>query len=234
MVKLNRIGIIPARSGSKRIPQKNIVDFNGKPMIAWTIEAALATGLFDRILVSTDSSDIAKVARDCGLEVPFLRDDCADDHSPVSLGTLRALQQVEQELGESYQTVCQLIPNCPLRGAQDIATALETFDRSGTEFQISCFRLGWMNPWWAVRLDADGHPSPLFPDKRNRRSQDLDELYCPTGAIWIANAAALTKAGTFYGPGHTFHPIDWKAGIDIDDNQDLEMAHAASELLARP
>ena len=90
------ISIIPARGGSKRIPGKNILDFNGRPMIAWTIDAALKSGIFDKVLVSTDSEEIAAVSRNLGASVPFLRQGSADDNSPSSEATLTSLIQAEK------------------------------------------------------------------------------------------------------------------------------------------
>lgn len=199
-------------------------------MIAWTIDAALNSQLFDRIVVSTDNDAIAAVARDCGLEVPFLRKACADDYAPVSDATLYALEQSERHYQETYQTVCQLMPNCPLRTAGDIVDACRAFDESKANFQISCFQFGWMNPWWAARLDERGRPALLFPEVAGKRSQDLDKLYCPTGAIWLAAVELLRQAGTFYGPEHRFHPMDWKSALDIDDTDDMEMAVAVANL----
>jgi len=233
LVERDRIAIIPARGGSNRIPSKNIVDFRGRPMIAWTIRAALESDLFDRVLVSTDDHKIAEIAVDNGAEAPFLRDRMADDHATVSQATIRALEQVEEQLGERYRAVCQLMANCPMRTAADIVEACTEFERSGAAFQISCFRFGWMNPWWAVRLGEQHVPMPLFPEAAGRRSQDLEPLYAPTGAIWLAKVAVLKQAGTFYGPDHRFHSMDWKSAVDIDDPEDLEMANAIAALTGR-
>ena len=101
MVIGDQIAVIPARGGSKRIPRKNIIGFFGKPLIAWTIDAARESGLFDRVLVSTDDAEIAAIARDWGAEVPFLRDRHADDVAPVARATLRALEQVREKLGKN-------------------------------------------------------------------------------------------------------------------------------------
>ena len=98
---MTRIAIIPARGGSKRIPLKNIIPFQGRPMISWSISAALDTGLFDRVLVSTEDEEIAAIGRSAGAEVPFLRRGHFDDHTPVSLATLTALEQAEDSLGRS-------------------------------------------------------------------------------------------------------------------------------------
>lgn len=224
-----RIAIIPARGGSKRIPQKNIIDFCGKPMIAWTILAAKESGLFDRVLVSTDDPIIAEVAKEWGAEVPFLRTNSADDHTPVSEATMLALKQSMAHWSESYSSVTQLMANCPLRTADDIERAVTRFEMLNRSFQISCFKYGWMNPWWAVKLDSEGHPDRLFPEAATQRSQDLPELFCPTGAIWIAQANSLLTAKTFYGPAHIFEPISWESAIDIDDYDDLRFAQVVSQ-----
>jgi CMP-N-acetylneuraminic acid synthetase len=227
VVTHDMIAVIPARGGSKRIPRKNIVEFAGKPMIAWTIEAARECDLFARVLVSTDDAEIASIARSCSAEVPFMRDEAAGDDAAVTPATLAALRQAEAHWNESYATVVQLMPNCPLRGRDEIVEAVERFRANGAPFLVSCFRYGWMNPWWAHRIDASGRGEPLFKDALKSRSQDLETLYCPTGAVWIADVAALRESKTFYGPGQIFHPIEWAAAIDIDDEDDLAMARAA-------
>jgi N-acylneuraminate cytidylyltransferase len=224
---VTRIAIIPARGGSKRIPRKNIVDFCGKPMLAWTVEAARASEAFARVVVSTEDREIADVARAAGADVPFLRAAHHDDVADVSQATLAALQQATGHFGERYDGVVQLMANCPLRTAADITAALAAFDASGADFQISCTRFGWLNPWWAIERDGAGRGKPLFPAAMERRSQELPPLYCPTGAIWIARGAALQQAGTFYGPGHRFEPLDWISAVDIDEADDMAFARAA-------
>ena len=226
MVNRHRIAIVPARGGSKRIPRKNIVDFGGKPLIAWTIEAALESRLFDRVLVSTEDSEVADISRTFGATVPFLRDKHYDDLSNASDATIAALSQVRNVLLEEYEIVVQLMPNSPLRNASDICAHVRSFETCQRVLQISCVRLGWMNPWWALRLDR-GVGTPLFPDSMNKRSQDLPPLYCPSGAIWVARRNILEEAGTFYGPGHRYEPISWISGVDIDEEEDFAFAQAA-------
>jgi CMP-N-acetylneuraminic acid synthetase len=225
-VKKGNIAIIPARGGSKRIPQKNIYDFCGKPMIAWTIEAAKNSILFDRIIVSTDDEKIAEISKGYGAEVPFLRDKYTDDYSSVSLATVEAVKQAQEYYNEDYECVFQLMPNCPLRKDKDIIEAYRHYLSKKLSFQISCFKYGWMNPWWAVKLNNDLKPDPIFKKSLSSRSQDLEQLYCPTGAIWIAKKNELLRSKTFYGENHSYLPLDWKTGIDIDDMEDLEMAKA--------
>ncbi|WP_417195749.1 cytidylyltransferase domain-containing protein [Bizionia sp.] len=226
MVKQNITAIIPARGGSKRIPQKNIISIGGKPMIAWTIEAALKSKYINKVIVSTDDENIALISKDFGAEVPFLRDSNADDYAPISLATVATLNQMSSLGMDSPDIVVQLMANCPIRGTKEIDEALNHFiNSSKSEFQISAFKFGWMNPWWAHTISKDNIAKPLFDDDlRLKRSQDLEDLYCPTGAIWIAKTKSLLESKTFYGENYQFFSMNWISAIDIDDYEDLEMA----------
>lgn len=223
MVAPGAVAIIPARGGSKRIEKKNVVNFCGKPMIAWTIEAALKANRFARVVVSTDDQETADISRQCGASVPFLRQQYADDSSPVSLATIATLRQLRDQSGEEFETVVQLMANCPLRNERHIEDALDHFNSSSARSQLSCCEFGWMNPWWAATLSSDGRPNHLFPDKIEMRSQDLPQVYSPTGAIWIASVRHLLEHQTFHTPDRVYWPMPWQAAIDIDDNEDLQM-----------
>ncbi len=229
MVK-KRIAIILARGGSKRLPQKNILEFGGKPLIAWSIEAAINSGQFDKVLVSTDDKKIKEISLSYNAEVPFLRLEASDDFSTSSMATYVALTQAEKYWKERYQTVAQLMANCPLRTADDIKRSILAFDNNNIPSQLSCFSFGWMNPWWAFKLDESGSPKPIFSEPNQKRSQDLPKLYCPSGALWIAKRDAFLNHKNFYMPGHRFHKLDWISAIDIDDENDFLMAKACLEL----
>jgi N-acylneuraminate cytidylyltransferase len=217
------LAVIPARGGSKRIPMKNVRPMLGKPLIAYTVEAALESGLFDRVVVSTDSASIAEAAARCGAEVPFVREQgLADDHTPVSLATLDALERIDP--GSSCAAVAQLMANCPLRTAADIRDSHAEFRRSGAESQISVTRFGWLNPWWAMRRDGSGRLEPLFEERGSQRSQDQPALFCPTGAIWWARPPALRREKTFHMAGRTGWEIDWRHAVDIDTLEDWDLA----------
>lgn len=233
-VKKQRIlAVIPARSGSKRLKNKNILPVAGKPMIAYTIEAALKSKIYEDVLVSTDSERIARIARRYGAVVPFLRErKLADDHTPVSLATCHALEQMQKHTGKIYDTVAQLMPNCPCRKAKDIIQAHQQFAATKAKFQISVFPFGFMNPWWAMRIKGKNVPVAVFPQAYKKRSQDLEKLYCPTGALWLANAKALQKEKTFYAKGYRVFIMDWKRALDIDDKEDLAMAQMVMRLYA--
>lgn len=223
---MNNIAIIPARGGSKRIPKKNIIDFSGKPMIAWTIEAAIESKMFSKIVVSTDCEDIAKISKEYGAEVPFLRRSFSDDITPVSVATCDALKQSEEYWNMNFDLVTQLMANCPLRTADDISKAMEIFQIKKRDYQISCFKFEWMNPWWSFKFKEDSEHEFMFPEATFKRSQDLDDLYCATGSIWIAKSEKLKKSETFYGQGYNFESINWVSAVDIDDYDDLSFAKA--------
>jgi N-acylneuraminate cytidylyltransferase len=220
------LAVIPARGGSRRIPRKNIVDFLGRPLIAWTIAAARESGCFGAVLVSTDDAEIAEIARSCGATVPFLRQNNSDDQAPSSLATIEALMQYADWSGRMPEVVAQLLPTCPLRGTDLVRAAHADFTAHDADFLLSCTDFGPLNPWWAATLEPDGRPRPLFPEAMTKRSQDLPPAYMPSGAIWLARVPALLAARSFYGPGHRYWPMGWLAGFDIDTPEDLAIARA--------
>lgn len=220
------IAIIPARGGSKRIPKKNIMDFFGKPMIAYTIEAALNSKKFDRVMVSTDSPEIAEISKNYGAEVPFLRTEKADDKTTVSEAVLFSLEQAEEHYKEKYDYIAQLMANCPIRDKDDIINTYDNFVKNNYDSQLTCFKFGFMNPWWAFKMNKDYSATRLIEQDINIRSQDLEDLYCPTGAMWIAKTDQLRKYRSFYTGSQKYFEINWKSAIDIDNYEDVELAKA--------
>lgn len=118
-----------------------------------------------------------------------------------------------------------------LRTIEDIRFAWESFLKKGSPFQISCFEYGFMNPWWAFKMKKGGRGEFIFEEAVQKRSQDLEKLYCPTGAIWLAHYDNLINANTFYGPEHVFSPMSWMSGLDIDNHDDLEMGKALARFI---
>lgn len=228
-----RLAIIPARGGSKRLPGKNIMDFQGKPMIAWTIEAALETNLFDEVLVSTDDEEIAAISKKYGATVPFLREEHADDYSTVSQATSAALYQMEKYSDREYNTVVQLMANCPLRSSESISEQVHIFETNKIRNSLlTGFKYGMFNPWWAYKKGDSGRYERIFKNLEvNIRSQDLPDLICPSGATWISSKTKLITSNTFYSDGYEFFELDWKEGVDIDEQGDLELAQVAFQLI---
>jgi len=221
------LAVIPARGGSKRIPGKNIRELCGKPLIAYTIESALKCGVFSKVVVSTDSEQIAHIAEQFGADIPFIRDPgLSDDYTPVSMATLDALEQVDRN-NNIFIHVAQLMPNCPLRDSLDVVESHRNYIEMNSFAQISITRYGWVNPWWAMTLGPGHELSPVNEEMLQKRSQDLPELYCPTGAIWWARADILRRNRTFHVQGRTGWEIHWQHALDIDD----EMGWFFAELL---
>jgi CMP-N-acetylneuraminic acid synthetase len=227
------LAVIPARGGSKRLPRKNIRPLGGLPLIAYTITAALESGLFEQVLVSTDSPEIAEVSRCYGALVPFLRQEhLADDFTPVSAVTVDTLSRVDPA-GRIFQSVAQLMPNCPLRTSADVLGSYHQFCRDQAQSQISVVRYGWQNPLWAMQRNAHNELAPLFPEQMTVRSQDQPGLFCPTGAIWWAKAEALRTEKTFHMQNRTGWEICWEHGIDIDTLEDWNLTELLFEMSLR-
>ena len=199
-------------------------------MITWTIEAALKTNVFDKVLVSTDDQQTAQIAKEQGADCPFLRLNKADDTAPISEATLHALEQAEEYYCEQYDVVIQLMANCPLRTSQTISSMVEEFINTDDDFMLSHTRYGWLNPWWASQVNKENKVIPIFKEELKQRSQDLPELICPTGAIWAAKTNALKEQGTFHGKGKTAYIINTIEAMDIDDTEDWALAEALFEV----
>jgi pseudaminic acid cytidylyltransferase len=202
-------------------------------MMAWTIDAALQSGCFETVVVSTDDAEIAEIATRCGASVPFLRSpSLADDVTAVSAVVVDALERLDPG-GTWYSAVAQMMPTCPLRTAGDVRTSRERFEQSDAPLQISVVRFVSTNPWWALKVDEAGQSVPLFPDAVGARSQDLPELFAPTGAIWWAKAPALREQRTFHGVGRTCHCLPWTSGVDVDTEDDWALADLLMRLRRR-
>lgn len=210
-----RLAIIPARGGSKRIPRKNIKDFCGKPMIAWSIEAALKSGCFDKIVVSTDDIEIADIAREYGADVPFLRPkSLADDHT----GTLPVIRQAIkacQERGIPARQVCCIYATAPFIRPEDLSEGLSLLDRSGAAyaFSVTTFAFPILR---AIRLREDGRVGMFWPEYLTTRSQDLEEAYHDAGQFywgqveaWLREIPLFTEASVpVLLPRHRVQDID--------------------------
>jgi N-acylneuraminate cytidylyltransferase len=206
------------------VPGKNIRELCGKSIIAYTIEAAVQSNVFSRVVVSTDSEEIANVSVHVGAEAPFLRDSrLADDYTHVYVVTLDALERLDPN-GGVFHYVAQLLPNCPLRTAADVRDSYRQFVETGADSQISVTRYGWLNPWWAMTRDDRYHLVPIFDDQMGKRGQDLPDVFCPTGAIWWAKADVLRREKTFHIASRTGWEIPWQRAVDIDTEDDWQLA----------
>lgn len=192
------IAIIPARGGSKRIPQKNIKFFCGKPIIAWSIDAAKKSGCFDRIFVSTDDIEVAIVAQQCGAEVPFLRPAAlSDDYTATGPVMEHAIKWFFMRNGFFPEYTCCLYATAPFVHIEDIRRGLNTLKEHECDYSFGI--APYVSPIQrAIRLTVDGRIEMIYPEEFNTRSQDLEETYHDAGQFyWGKTEAWLAGKSTF-------------------------------------
>jgi pseudaminic acid cytidylyltransferase len=192
-----KLAVIPARGGSKRIPRKNIKLFDGKPMIAWSIEVALKSGCFDRVLVSTDDLEIANVAKAHGAEVPFIRPkELSDDHTGITPVIAHAARW-QSESGVSAMQVCCIYATAPFLQAKDLQQGLAELERSGADYAFGVTSYAFPIQR-AIRITADQRIEMFQPVHFNTRSQDLEEAWHDAGQFcWGKTSAWLTQTPVF-------------------------------------
>jgi N-acylneuraminate cytidylyltransferase len=219
------IAIIPARGGSKRIPDKNVRDFCGKPMIAYTIEIAIGAGIFDTIHVSTESSRIAKMVENFGLSVDFLRPArLADDNTPI-MPVLKYVTEYYQAGGKTFDAICLLAACAPLIEVADLIAAEETFRRSeGTRPLLAVTKYP-VPVEWAFERNKDGTLYPNNPGAFAIRSQDLGVKYYDAGvfAFFPVNRV-LNSVGPGSDDGFLGYVLPHQKVLDIDEPEDWLLA----------
>ena len=184
-----KIAVIPARGGSKRIPRKNIRDFAGKPMIAHAISAAKRSGLFERIIVTTDDVDIARLARECGAETPFTRPaELADDYTPIVPVIAHAITAC-QALGWNFDYACCIFPCVPFIQTTDLRQALDLLQISQVAYSFPVTE--FPSPiQMALRRLPDDRMQPFYPEFELARTQDMEPAYHDAGQFYWGKADA--------------------------------------------
>lgn len=222
-MKPNILALIPARGGSKGLPRKNIIPLAGKPLIAWTIEQALECNYIDRLIVSTDDNEIAKISKDYGAEVPFLRpNELAKDDSPTSETIKHAIEWFEKK-NEYFDIFVLLEPTSPLRAKNDINNAIELFCKNldKADSLVSVGKVHLENPYIMKKIEG-GYIRPLIEkDRIFFQRQMLPEIYFPYGVVYISKITALKERGTFYQERTIPYFIERWQNYEIDDNYDL-------------
>jgi CMP-N,N'-diacetyllegionaminic acid synthase len=223
---MRNLAIIPARSGSKGLPDKNIRLLNGKPLIGYAIAAANASGAFETVLVSTDSERYADEARRLGAEVPFLRS--AENSTDTASSWSVAREALERLLsgGRSFDTFMLLQPTSPFREPSDIVGALALLERRGADGVVSVCEADH-SPLWCNTLPEDGSLGN-FRNKKyaGMRRQDLPTYYRVNGAIYLFRTSYFLSGGDPYGDRCYAYAMDKGKSIDIDDALDFKFAEA--------
>ena len=217
---MNCVAIIPARGGSKRIPRKNLKPFDGVPMIVLSIRTALDSGLFERVVVSTDDAEIADVARAHGADVPFLRPaELADDFAGTAPVIVHALQQLPD-----FDYTCCVYATAPLLQVRYLRQGLELLEQHlDKSFAFSVCSFGFPVQR-ALTLDGQGALQALYPEFRNTRSQDLPEAYQDAGQFYWGRSDAWLRGEVIYSP--TSLPVILPRHLvqDIDTLEDWKRA----------
>lgn len=220
----DHLAVIPARGGSKRIPRKNVRPFAGRPMIAYAIEAARTSGVFGRIVVSTDDAEIAATARAAGAEVPFVRPGhLADDMTPTVPVVAHAIQACEPD-GRRYRHVCCIYPGVPLLDPSDLVNALAILEDSGASYVFPV--VAFPSPIQrALRRSADGSTRPFHPEHAATRTQDLEPAYHDAGQFYWGRTQAWRDGLNIHQNASTLILPEWRC-VDIDTPDDWHRAEA--------
>lgn len=213
---MNFLAIIPARGGSKGVPKKNIREFNGKPLIAWTIEAAQESSIISDVILSSDDPEIISTAEHLNCKVPFIRDiGLAQDETSSYDVVLDAIERVP-----NFEWIVLLQPTSPLRTAAHIDDAIKLCLQ---EERMSCASITQVtqNPLWMYELGIKNKLKPVISGVTPKRRQDLPNFYRLNGAIYIANIDWLKSNKTFVNEQTLGYVMDAKSSLDIDTEEDF-------------
>ncbi|HDY7750720.1 TPA: pseudaminic acid cytidylyltransferase [Vibrio vulnificus] len=227
-----KVAIIPARGGSKRIPRKNIKLFHGKPMIAYSIEAAIASGCFDKVIVSTDDVEIAAVAKAHGAEVPFLRPaEISDDYATTMDVIAHAIQWCELN-GWNIDIVCCLYATAPFVTPFFLREGLKILEKEESEFVFSATSYPFPIQR-AIKLADNGEVEMFFPENELVRSQDLEDAYHDAGQFYWGKKSAFLGQKAIFSSQSRVVLLPRSCVQDIDTKEDWEVAEGLYALLSQ-
>lgn len=216
------LAIIPARGGSKGLPGKNIKDLLGKPLIGYTIEAALRSKNIESILVSTDSNEIANVARSLGAKVPFIRPDHLSHDTAQAIDVYLHAINYQMNQGNRVDNVIVLQPTSPLRSTEDIDSAIEMFYTKKADSVISYCKEH--HPiYWHKRIDESGKFIDIFKENTLVNRQELGTSYFPNGSIYVFKRELL-ESRRYYSENSFAYIMPRNRSVDIDTLDDFELA----------
>ncbi len=218
--------IIPARGGSKRVPRKNAADFLGRPILAWTVNAALESGLFDRVVVSTEDEEIGALAKAAGAELDVRRPELATDTATVAQVCTDFLDR-QEAAGLDYDRFCCLYATAPLRTAEDIRQVMALLEPGVCDWALAA--CGFDLPVsQALHRRTDGFWEPRWPDLYEKPSREQEELLVDNGSTYAVTVSGFREHG-FVGPGLRLHVMPRSRSVDIDEPEDLELARYYGE-----
>ena len=214
MKHLKNIAVIPARGGSKRLPRKNVIEFLGKPIIAYTIEAALQTSIFDRVVVSTEDVEIAEVALRFGAQVSMRPVSLATDASTVAEVCSDLLER-EKVDGRVYDVLCCLYATAPLRTSKDIINTLRLLEDDKCDSAMAVTKFSHY-PHQALKLVKSGFLKPMWPEYISCRGEKIGQLLVGNGSTYAVTIEAFKRCKSFYGSGLRGHIMPKSRSVDIE------------------
>ena len=220
---MRNLAVIPARSGSKGLKNKNIRMFAGKPLMAYTIESAINSNQFECVHVSTDSLKYADIARQYGADVPFLRSEKLSTDEAGTWDTVRFVINEYLRLGNEFDTVTVLQPTSPLRTSGDIIAAFHIFEKKGAEAVVSVCETEYL-PLLCNVLPENGSLNNFVDLNIVGRRQQSQQFYRINGAIYIQSVDLLMRKGELYGEKSFAYIMAKGSSIDIDDDYDFTIA----------
>lgn len=227
---MKNLAIIPARSGSKGLKDKNIKLLNGKPLLVYSIEAARESELFDTIYVSTDSEKYAEIAREGGAEVPFLRNAVNATDTASSWDVVKEALERFAQAGKDFDMVTLLQPTTPLRSSKDIINAYEIFYNKKSNAVVSVCEMNH-SPLWCNVLPEDNSLNHFLRNNiADKPRQSLDTYYRINGAIYMVNTLYLENSGDIYGDNCYAYIMKKENSVDIDDRFDFIFAEVLLKL----
>jgi pseudaminic acid cytidylyltransferase len=219
---MSNIAIIPARGGSKRIPRKNIKEFLGKPIIAYSIQAALQSQVFDEVMVSTDDPEIADISKSFGASVPFLRSGKNSDDYASTLDVIQEVLNLYQSVDEKFENGCCIYPTAPFVTGDILKQGLEklTVGRYDTVFPVCKFSY----PIWRALKIEGGRVRMIWPENLKKRSQDFPSAYHDAGQWYWFNCSQLISDRMLWTENTFGLEVDEMQVQDIDNESDWEIA----------
>ncbi len=226
---MKKIAIITARGGSKRIPRKNIKHFCGKPILAYSIQAALQAGVFDCVMVSTDDREIAEIAKQYGAEVPFFRSaETANDFATTAQVIEEVLAEYEK-MGKKFDVVCCIYPTAPFITGERLREAVEQLETTGADSVLPVVRFSF--PPQRGVIVKDGYLNFKWPEYCNARSQDLEPFYHDVGQFYCLNGESFTRQGALVMEKTVPLILSEMEIQDIDTEEDWKLAELKYRLL---
>lgn len=224
-----KIAVIPARGGSKRIPRKNVKIFDGLPMIAYAIKAAIASSLFDQVIVSTDDDEIAQLAKSYGALVPFKRPAELSDDQTVTVPVIGHAVNWFIQQGHYIEAACCIYPCVPFLTAEDLIHSFKYFDETNAEYVYPVIEFQ-TSPWQAMIFPEVGPMRFIYPEYELTRTQDLPKCYVDAGLFYWGRSESWTNGHRMHSNGYGF-VIDNKNVVDIDTIEDWKRAELISRIM---